>query len=610
MLNTVDFYQRTEERLAIPAGSMSVYFDGSLCPYLEVIEIVRGSWPEFSWAKLVYNPTAFSEAGSDSIEQIEMLFGMGKAVSIRQVYRNAEADETVFSIPIFAGEVEGVERMLGPEGESIQLIAKDFGCRLKRINVYGQHIVNRDSSAVFLPSEDAIFNAQGRGNASPELLEYQGRSYTAFCDELSRGRQWTLAEVIYYLLCEYLPAGQITVPSLGLLRAMTNDQMVRHLDVTGLNLAEALHQCCMVAGLEYKFVARLCETGPGQAMVLYRIGRGRKVEINCQKAGGQLSVSRTNAARLHGVKSFWPVTHRYIGLGDLKVYEGTFELVRAWDPNDEDTAYDKFSPTSNSDFRRVKDVYRKWCLNEAGDYSIEPYNLGEAFDFSKIFDGSDFARRRRRFWPCLSTDKQSKSLGYYLEVSCDNGGHWRQYLCAFNNLLDECGIWLSSDMLDLNTWIAALKGVLKFRITASVVSDERLSCVIANGPVNSTVPAVDHILRLDSHFKYRKVSSRSIFANGGDTLGVADEMDDTAALYEYIRKKAESCAETIENVNIETLYPAYDYQVGDRVTTSVHGRDILGCRGDNRSICRIDCVRIDFRRQCTELKIVRQRLLV
>jgi len=208
----------------------------------------------------------------------------------------------------------------------------------------------------------------------------------------------------------------------------------------------------------------------------------------------------------------------------------------------------------------------------------------------------------------LTRDSHGKSLGYFLQVSFDDGLHWWQYLYAYNNLLDECGAWLSSDRLDVNTWIAALKGVLKFRITASVVSDERLSCCVANGPVNSTAPVIEHILPPRGQFKYRKVSGSSIFANSPDNwLGIPDEADDSAALYEFVRKKAEVASETIETLDVQTPWLAFDFQVGDRVTSSPESRDLLGCQRDNRSSYRIERVRMDFRKQCTNLKIVRHR---
>jgi hypothetical protein len=349
-------------------------------------------------------------------------------------------------------------------------------------------------------------------------------------------------------------------------------------------------------------------TGPRQAIEFYRAGTGRTVELNYQQAGEQLSISKTNIAALHSWKYFWPITHKYIGQGDFKVAEATFDLIKAWDGSLEDINFDKFSSSTNSDFYQVKDVYRKWCLNEAGDYSGAPYNQGDAFDFSRIFGSGNYSHRRRRFRPTLTRDKQGKSLGYFLQVSFNNGLYWRQYLHAFNILLDECGLWLSSDQLDVDTWVAALKGVLKFRITASVISDERLTSIASDGPVNSTVPVVEHIITLPRRFKYRKVSNQSIFANSlDDALGGADEVDDTDALYEYIRHRAAISAGTVEIVDIQTPFLAFDYRLGDIVSTGPESRDWLACRSDNRSRSRIVRVQMDFENQCTNIKIVRLR---
>ncbi len=235
-------------------------------------------------------------------------------------------------------------------------------------------------------------------------------------------------------------------------------------------------------------------------------------------------------------------------------------------------------------------------------------HLWPAFDFTKIFGTSDYAQRRRHFWPTLTADKQSKSLGYYLQVSYDSGSTWMQYLYAFNNMLDECGIWLSSDQLDVDTWAAAQNETLKFRITASVVSDQRLSCELADGPVNSTSPVIEHLITLPRQFKYRKVTSQSIFAGSDDDdLGTPDEADDTTALYEYVRGQANSCPEVIETIDVKTPVLMLDYEVGDRVTSGPDSRDLFGCRRDNRSLYRTERVQMDFENQTTNLKIVRCR---
>ncbi|MBN2183338.1 MAG: hypothetical protein JW715_15620, partial [Sedimentisphaerales bacterium] len=280
----------------------------------------------------------------------------------------------------------------------------------------------------------------------------------------------------------------------------------------------------------------------------------------------------------------------------------------AWDSGLEGNDYDYFSPSTNPDFYQVRDVFRKWTLNEAGDYSGSPYNRGEPFDFSKIFQGESCVCRRRRFWPALTTDSQGRSLGYFLQVSYDNGLNWWQYLDAFNTLRDECGVWLSSERLGMELWDALLRGGLRFRITASVISDQRLRAAVADGPVNSVAPVCDCVLNLPRRFKFCKVTDQSIFAGVTDPmLGEPLEADDTQALYEYVRNAAQISPQTIETAEIKTTFLSFDYQLGDRITTSGGGRDLLSVRNDNRSLCRISEVRMDFVNQCTNLKTIRSR---
>jgi len=603
MSNTIDFFQSEQTRLSLPAAYVSILLDGTLCPSLEVIEIIRSSRPEFGWAKLACNPTA-QTAAEDFADE----FAAGKTVCIRQYYNADLCGTSVFGLPIFNGQIESIETKRTARGEKLEIIARDFSVNFKRLSVYGQRLAKADGSSIFMAGLDTVFNPDGKGNANQTAINLDGKSYTAFCGESSQGRFWTYAEVIDYLLCEYVQTGQLKTPSFSRLQALTGNQIVRDLDVTGLNLAEVLHRCCERIGLKFKFVPRMSDNGPGQAIVFYRAGTGRVVELNCQPAGQQLSISNSNIAKMHSRKKFWPVTHKYIGQGDFKIYEATFELIKAWDASLEQNNYDNLSPSTNPDFCLAKDVYRKWCLNEAGQYSGPPYNQSEAFDFSQIFQSGNFVHRRRRFRPALTTDEQGHSLGYFLQVSYDGGQSWWQYLHAFNILLDECGVWLSSEKLDMDTWVAAVQGSLRFRITASVVSDERLTKVAVNGPVNSTAPLVEHLMTLPRQFKYRKVSDQSIFSEStGQTLGKPNEVDDSGALYEFVRQTAATSPEIIETFDIQTLSLIFDYRLGDIVSTSPESRDLLACRSDNRSTSQIARVQMDFEKQCTNLKIVRQR---
>jgi hypothetical protein len=599
MTNSTDLFQPEYEKLALPAQRVIVLIDDVVCSDVEPVEIVRSGWPQFDRVRL-----SCITATPDVREQMEDRFSSGVPVCIQQLYDANPPQQTPRALTVFAGQIDSLETTISGQTEKLEITARDASAILERVTVYGQRIVQSDDSTILLAGLQTIFNPHSRGNAAARPITRDAKTYVPFSSDPGESRIWTCAEAIAYLLCEHLPSGMVHWPDVAQLEALTGRQRLYDLDVTGMTLLEALHQCAECAGLAFRFVPQMAETHPRQSLVFYRNGDTRCIELNAQPAGQSFSICRTNIAGLQSERRFHPVTHRTIGQGDFKIYEATFELVGAWDPGLEDTNYAKFSASTNAGFRQVKDVYRKWCLNEAGDYTLPPFNRGEPFDLSCVFETRDYAHRRRRFWPALSEDDQGRSLGYFLEVSFDDGSNWWQYLYPFNNLLDECGIWLSGDRLDVNTWVAALKGVLKFRITASVISDERLTCTVADGPVGSTTPVIDHLLTLPSQFQYRKISPRSILRQ---TSNPSDQVDDTAALHDFVRGQAARSSSATEIIHAQTpslwlhLYP------GDNVTSGPDSRDWLGCRRDNRSVAWIERVRMDFRHQYTELAIVRQR---
>ncbi|MGD0077114.1 MAG: hypothetical protein ABSB91_00650 [Sedimentisphaerales bacterium] len=596
MTNRVDFYQAEQEKTAMPAGGAVVFIEGRLCENLEVVEISKGGFGKYGSARMACQ---MNDLNDDEVE-------IGKEVSIRWLYNPLYPAGGAEGLVMFAGQIEKVEKTIGPDGVSVEVIARDFSEALERITVFGRHIRDIDGREVFIESQASVFNEDGEPNACDTLIEDGGNEVRLFAADSKGARYWNCADVIRYLLCEYLPVGQLTVPAQERLEVLTGGATVRDLDVTGMSLLKAIEKCCGQAGVGFKFVPRLDESGPKQAIIFYKGDCGGGVELNLQQAGERLSISKTNIWKANS-ESGTPVTSRYIGLGDNKVYEATFDLVKGWSRYDEDDDYEKFSPSTNSDFYKVKDVWRKWCLNEAGDYAGEPFNQGTAFDFIPVFETGKYIHKRRRFWPAISCDAQGRSMGYFLEVSYDSGGAWQQYMGAFENLLDECGIWLASDRLDQTLWNALLAGALRVRFTASVVSDERLSCVTADGPVGGTIPVVERIVDAGSSFKFRKVIGKSIFA-GNNAIGKADQRDDSAELNQFIRQKAEANRQAIETFDIATPFLAIGFEVGDKVISNPDARSIFSTTGDNRSTAIIESVRMDFRKQTTEMKIVKSKM--
>jgi hypothetical protein len=124
MSNRIDFFQSAQTQLTLPASATSILLDGALYPCLELIEIVRSDWPEFSWTRLAYNPAASPNVNLTDAEEIETKLAIGKLICIRQVYNGAAPGAAAFSFPLFAGQIEGVETKLGPEDDRTEIIAQ------------------------------------------------------------------------------------------------------------------------------------------------------------------------------------------------------------------------------------------------------------------------------------------------------------------------------------------------------------------------------------------------------------------------------------------------------------------------------------------------------
>ena len=249
MSNRIDFFQSEQTSLVLPAATVSIFVDGVLCPNLELIEIVQSGWPDFNSARFAYNPAAHPTGGLISPEDIEYELAMGKPISIRQCYNSVPPGSAMFSIPIFHGHIERMSTTVSATCEKVEVIARDFSTVPKRVSVQGQRHVKTVASSVFLAGLDTIFNPDSQGNASSEPATINGKCYTIFCAEPSQSKLWSYAEVIDYLLCEYISPGQILRPNLDQLKTLTDNQIVRDLDVTELNLTEALHQCCERIGI-------------------------------------------------------------------------------------------------------------------------------------------------------------------------------------------------------------------------------------------------------------------------------------------------------------------------------------------------------------------------
>ncbi len=593
--NAIEFYYPDKDELGIPASRPVIFLDGKLCRFLEVKSIERRANSKGASAELVYNVSATDEVNICPVEDIESIVPMGSQVSIRQLYNASVGQTQVESVSVFEGNVESIHTQINGKSQSVVITARDFVACLERMTVFGRRYADAVNGSHFYTSMQTAFNDGGVGNASRQAVESHGKNYTVFAAD-DNAKLWSYGEIVHYLLSEYVLLGVIGVPCLEELEAVTGFMVAGELNLEGKSVAEAIELCCEKTGVEFVVEPSYCLVGVDSGIVFYRPGKTRSVELNCQYAGNDLDISRTNIIGIDSDRHRWPVTDRFVVRGENKEYESTFDLIEAWDSSLEGLAQSEYSPSTSSDFESVKDVYRKWCLNEAGDYG-EP-----AFDFSKVFQGQEYLTQRRVFERAITSDK-----GYYLETSFDDGANWQEFTDSFGVLDDQCGVWISEDELSEDMWTAIGAGTLKFRMTATVASDVRVNYSVSNGAAGSCVPVTETI-ETDSSFQYRKVMPTSVFYDQVRTGQLeADQIDDSNAIAAYCKTKARLSERVIDNIKVNTAVVGMHYCVGDRVICSPESRDLLGIRRDKASEFVITGITMDVEKQATSLEIVRQR---
>ena len=584
MSNRIDFYQADRACLAIGSSMPVVFINGCLCDDIEVAEIVRGEMGEYGWAKLRLLGGGWGELYLDDSTAMPRV---GRSVDIVSVYPG-DAEGQVCAMGLFSGQIERIEGELG-DTNVVEVVARDISARLSRIRVGGRRVAGSKDS-VRVNGLELVFGE----NASPDTVMWDGKASRIFTAEDGAGKSWSCAEAVVYLLSEFVPFGMLEVGPVEHIDAIMLSAVCDGIDVEGLTLLDSIEAVCQAANVKFRFVSRFGMDGSVQGAVFYRPGAGRCVELDMQRAGEVLSLSRTQAAKLKRRGNVWPLTRRYTAMGELKQFEATFEMVSAWDDLLEGKTQAEYA-TDHAEFDSVRDVYRKWCLNEAGDHS------GAVYDFSKVFGDGEYVRRRRRFLDCISVDGDGNSYGIHVEVSYDSGVNWQVFDGSVDNLSDQCGIWVSDSELGGDYFTAADSGQLCLRVTATVASDERIGCTVADGPVGSSAEVVDLLVKTDGIYRYECVTGRSIFYR--DSVG----FDDSERLMSAVRDAANSDDKTIEEIEICTPVLRVGYQPGDCVVSAADGRNVLGELHDGRSEFVIERVAVDVQMQQTRLKIVRRR---
>lgn len=460
-----------------------------------------------------------------------------------------------------------------------------------------------------LSGRRTIFNAAGKPNKDPVELTVTDAAGNFLCHTpifapADSGVPWSARDMIRYILSpdansayDYLTiANPANLPGLS---AADFDRVINHVVVDGLDALEAVDAVCRHIGFSFR---ENYDPEGNPSIVFYKLAAASAYLRNTQNptilhelyapaVAGDITVPIAE-----GKKMLWSMTlaediARVInepwGIGAPHRFEFTAELVPAWsdsallpdttenltrlykidadlqsETNPNSFAFFKYYHTRGSQF--IRDVGRKWALNETGRYSSSTYDRGMPFDFSTVIpaqyiydsDGKRlYAAVARKLLPCLTADKDDmNTIGVIVEFSFDGGSTWQQIPAAPSNLADEAGIRIEqpnlAEMVDqaegtisggdldgvqLNYWTSlcgdklagrsfkAGKWHTRVRVTCSVQMDERLYSFA--GPAGYSGSPFSHAKLFDFSSKYRldhRTDSSTMSSSGLPSLDVND----------------------------------------------------------------------------------------
>lgn len=467
------------------------------------------------------------------------------------------------TVRLFEGAIDGPAFAYGPDGDQAGFRAVDRSDALLTCRAGGQQVSGAGGESVWLSGIDLVFNPDGRANmADTSSAPGGGRWRRLFTSPGGVAAEaWTTDQAANYLVSTYAEVAWLNLPTMSDLSRLFGSEVLENVRLEGATVLGALEQLGRRVGIRPTVALSLAANGSlVRTLVFVGRGLGRTISLYHQLPGETFTLTRTAMQRAE-VEVAWADAPASLELsGDVKLYETTFSLVPGWDRDLEGDERDAYRRSNNPNFADRADVFRKWVLNEAGDYTGEPFSAGPAYDFEPLFGTGDTLARRRRFLPTISTDDSGQSHGVFVEISTDGGSTWARYRGAVAVLRDECGITLSSDTLPPEVFHAAARDDLAVRVTATVESDMRLAVTVERPGLaaDHRGPRLWH--DVSDAYHVRVVDTGSIFYGGpGRAVDDGDRLVALAADLWQARRHAPVPS------RITLPFLSVSYRVGDRI---------------------------------------------
>lgn len=384
------------------------------------------------------------------------------------------------------------------------------------------------------------------------------------------------------------------------------EQLIRnHRMTVGKFLPECLDDLLRPYGFGWYLEHKLDDQTPKvrqTSFKFYKRGTGPKVSLRLQRPGETIDATKTNVGNLTIDYNVVELANRITVKGHAVQREGTFPLLLGWptDENDIDlAALERGQPDADAH----PHAYRKFVLNEAGDYNDinDLQTLVDPLDLSDLFDEA-FIKRRRKLLPCISTHPHADDPDSYRiyvqwwdetaedaatadweilgwQPPADDPG-WTKVKTPFSVLEKEAGILFESPLPpeELHALITDPdRNKLFLRVTATLEGDSRISHTVERRTSSPNGRDLELVLDMPNKFfdrRLMRIGPLASVLNGAPRTGDPDEKDDTNKIEQYAEEvqKTEDCAEVSVSVTLDGCdHP--EYAIG-KLIDKVDGRNL------------------------------------
>ena len=605
-----------------PAPTWQVYRNGVLAPELQPLRVQRSlNGEHLDYAELIVDSKKY--ASFNGLDDFNPTTWIGHTLEIKPATGGyVHRGQIVVAAPHFNSSEAAIAIVSRTE-------AHQFG-----LTLFGQRHFNPLNGQFFVTDDDLVFNptvdgiTQGNKHDSrtysshniPVFLD-PAATRTAHARSLQGGNNvsWTFSEVLFYL-CWFANENQtfLVNPTLAELQDAVIDSvdLVRDLKVTsGATLPDALDAVLLPLGYLWRLV-QVGQFALNKIEILRRATGGALTWLNHQRLGSTINTSLTNTDSLGVRFDTSRLANQIVAKGGKLQVEITAELHRGWpasldDEPLEDLKYSKVTQSENPD---KKNAWRKWVLNEAGDYIDTRPEIMAAFT-PEVFSSLQavgllkwFLPRRRKFLPTLTRNDQKtapigETNGLYVEYK-DYDGSWRSAKkWGLKPLETECGLYFDGEDIPEELYDQGQYGVL--RVTATIEADYRLTTTAFKQGSSPLFDTKEAYIDLSESYQQRVVLPGSKYASGTNNLAT----DDATALESFV----ESLRERFDQLDIPggVVLEGVDwfpyYHPGDRVR-GVQGKNIsFEVKAGSGQYPQIVSVTLDIVAQKTILQLQRFR---